>query len=86
MQSLMDLLKAAPKGPEKKTRIYTQAQALAEEISKYFNEPKKFGMYIGIIHRVGIPLATRVYADLKEQGKKDGRLFVHMTKTSATRI
>ena len=61
--------------------IHSEMHALAKEISEYCGEPKKFGMYLGIIKNIGLPQAYKIFAELK-QGKEiktPGKLFLYMS-------
>src|SRR3989338_5547285 len=61
--------------------IHSEAHALAKEISEFCGEPKKFGMYLGVIKNMGLPSAYRVFAELK-QGKEiktPGKLFLYLS-------
>ena len=60
--------------------IYTEKQDLARTLANYFNEPKKFGMYMGVIGKQGIDKCYKIYAELKERGIKQGRLFMWRIK------
>jgi len=72
--------KKAGDAPNK--RLHSEAHVLADEISAYFNERKKFGMYLGVIKRVGVPKARALYAAIKSEGgnvRNPRRFFVWLT-------
>ena len=46
-------------------RLHSEAHALADEISSHFNERKRFGMYLGVINRIGVARARAIFADVK---------------------
>ncbi len=62
--------------------MHSEMHALAKEISEYCGEPKKFGMYLGIIKGIGLGATYRLFSQIK-QGKNietPGKLFVYMSK------
>lgn len=57
---------------------------LAKDISEYCGEPKKFGMYLGVIKRIGKDRAYYLFSVMKDPHNKvktPGRWF--MWKASA---
>lgn len=48
-------------------KLHSPAHLLAAEITQKWNEPKKFGMYLGVINRVGIDRARQIYAELNQR-------------------
>ena len=83
MESLKQTLLARqlPK-PAIKTKIHSQAHLLAGEISQYCGEPKKFGLYLGVIKWIGTERAAFVFGQLKDSVnvKTPGRLFMYLSK------
>ncbi len=67
------------KKPEK--GLHSEKHALAKEISDYCGEPKKFGMYLGIIKNMGLVRAYRTFAELKQakEVKNRGKLFLYLS-------
>ena len=65
MEGIKGVLKG--KKPEKKADRYlhSEAHVLADEITTWMGEPKKFGMYLGVIKRMGVARVRAVFADLK---------------------
>lgn len=66
-------------GKKKKTARYlhTKNHLLADEISRYFKEPKKFAMYLGVIGRVGFHRAYQIFAEIKQsKAKTPAKLFM----------
>src|SRR3989344_8950174 len=61
--------------------MHSEAHALAKEISEFCGEPKKFGMYLGIIKNMGLPRAYQVFAELKQgkEVKTPGKLFLYLS-------
>lgn len=68
--------------PAAKTKIHSQAHLLAGEISQYCGEPKKFGLYLGVVNRIGTERAAFVFGRLKDSAnvKVPGRLFMFLSK------
>jgi hypothetical protein len=52
--------------------IYSQAHALAAEISSHFREREKFAVYLSIINRIGLAQARTAFASIKS-GESDIR-------------
>jgi hypothetical protein len=79
MSGFQKIEKAIDWGKKKKTaaRLHTKNHLLADEISRYFNEPKKFAMYLGIIGRAGFGRAYRIFAEIKQsKTKTPAKLFM----------
>jgi hypothetical protein len=79
----MENLKKILLRPKKDTNknIHSEAHFLADEISTAFDEKKLFGMYLGIIKRIGVDRAKQIFAELKESNvKSPGKLFVWKSK------
>lgn len=74
-----ELEKIKERKPER--GIYGPMHALAKEISEYFGEPKKFGMYLGIIKNIGLRHAYQIFSKIKqsENVKTPGKLFVYLS-------
>ncbi len=49
-----------------KRGLHSKDHLLADELSKYFHEPKKFAMYLGVIKRIGFATALRIFGEIKE--------------------
>ncbi len=54
-------------------RLHSETHALADEISAYFNEQARFGMYLGVIKRIGAPRARAVFAEVKDSDAREPR-------------
>ncbi len=64
---------------KKKTARYlhTKNHLLTDEISRYFNEPKKFAMYLGVIYRIGFNRAYQIFSEIKQsKAKTPAKLFM----------
>ncbi|MBI2063002.1 MAG: hypothetical protein HYT61_02045 [Candidatus Yanofskybacteria bacterium] len=61
--------------------LHSERHALAKEISDFCGEPKKFGMYLGIIKNIGLPRAYKIFAELKQAKKIEtpGKLFLYLS-------
>ena len=82
MEGLGDILKNRASTAANK-RLHSEAHVLADEMSAYFNERKKFGMYLGVIKRLGIPKARSIFAELKAESANIGnprKLFMWLAK------
>lgn len=66
---------------KKVVRIHTEAHDLAEQISKAFNEPKKFGMWLGIIKKHGVRKVYQAWAEVR-QSKSTRPVLLLMWKLS----
>lgn len=61
----------------KNQNIHSEAHYWADIISSTFGERKKFAMYLGIIRRVGVKSAQKIFAEIKDSSAKSpGKLFV----------
>ena len=81
MDDLKNLLaKRQKKGPD--VHLHSAVHALADEISTAFGERKRFAMYLGVIKRVGVEAARRVYRQIEQDGNADskGRLFMFLCR------
>lgn len=87
----IEKLKYAPIRKENKN-LHSNIHYVADEISQYFGERKKFGMYLGIIKRIGADRAWQLFSEIKQnmdETKKSGKvlespakLFIWKTKQS----
>src|SRR3989338_10965182 len=61
--------------------MHSEAHALAKELSEFCGEPKKFGMYLGIIKNIGLPRAYRIFAEMRQakEIKTPGKLFLYLS-------
>lgn len=50
----------------RKRGLHSKDHLLADELAKYFREPKKFAMYLGVIKRIGFATALRILGEIKE--------------------
>ena len=77
--ALTDKIEYFVKKPEH--GLHSEAHALAKEISEFCGEPKKFGMYLGIIKNIGLPRAYRILAEMRQtkEIKTPGKLFLYLS-------
>ncbi len=60
--------------------IHSEAHYWADVISSAFGERKKFGMYLGIIKRVGVPAARQIFSEINEsKATEPAKLFLWKT-------
>ncbi len=61
--------------------LHSEMHALAKELSEFCGEPKKFGMYLGVIKNIGLPRSYQIFAQLKQakEIKTPGKLFLYLS-------
>ncbi len=59
--------------------LHSKEHLLADELARYFKEEKKFGMYLGIIKRIGFNDAYRIFSEIK-QSKVEEKVKLFMWK------
>ena len=71
-----------PGRPEPDSHLHQEMHVLADEISTAFGERKRFGMYLGVIKRVGPTKARAIYRQIVQDGgaRQPGRLFMFLCK------
>lgn len=70
-------------GEKANTRLHSEAHVLADEISSYFNERKRFGMYLGVIKRLGVAKTRAIFSEIRDQGaqvQNPRKLFMWLAK------
>ncbi len=77
-----EIKKTAYKIREPERGMHSEIHALAKEISEKFGEPKKFGLYLGIIKNIGVRKAFAIFSEIKQSSKVEtpGKLFVYKSK------
>jgi len=74
MEGIKNIIKARVKKRNK--NIHSEAHYWADVISSAFHERKRFAMYLGIIKRIGITPARRIFSEVKDSNAKNpGKLF-----------
>ena len=64
--------------------IHSEAHYWADVISRTFGERKKFGMFLGIIKRIGVEVTKKIFTEIQDSNATNpGKLF--LWKTSAKR-
>ena len=66
MEGLGDLIKKRA-GASVNKRLHSEAHVLADEISEYFRERKRFAMYLGIIKRLGVSKTRSLFSQIKSE-------------------
>lgn len=78
MEGVKNIIKRRTKLKNK--NIHSEAHYWADVIAREFHERKRFAMYLGIIKRIGLKEAKRIFAEIKESGASSpGKLFVWKT-------
>lgn len=63
--------------------LHSDIHYATDEISNYFGERKKFGMYLGIIKRIGTEKAWQLFSEIKQnadEAKKAGKILENPAK------
>ena len=67
--------------PKPKKGIYTEEQALADEIWTYFGKELSFPRIMRIIKTIGKKACYEIFADVRQSSvKKEVALFVYLTQ------
>ena len=75
MEGLKNILKKRTGAKNK--NIHSEAHYWADVISSAFGERKRFAMYLGVIKRIGIKEAQKIFAEVKQSNANNpGKLFV----------
>jgi hypothetical protein len=72
---------------KKERYIHSDAHALAAEISAYFGERKKFGAYLAVIKRLGVPQARTAFSSIKTEDmnvRQPRKFFMWLSKSGKT--
>lgn len=65
----------------KNKNIHSEAHYWTDVISRSFGERKNFAMYLGIIKRIGVKNAQRIFSEIKESKcQNPAKLFLWKTK------
>ncbi|MBI5732221.1 MAG: hypothetical protein HY982_02575 [Candidatus Magasanikbacteria bacterium] len=87
MDNIKTILAARQK--KKNKNLHSEIHYLADVISRYFGEKKKFAMYLGVVKRLGVSEARRLFSEVRDahcfspaklflwkaKKKKDGNLL-----------
>jgi hypothetical protein len=84
MDTISDILKKNQNVKANKN-IHSEIHYWADVISTAFGERKKFGLYLGIIKRVGVSRARQIFGEIQESNPDNpAKLFVWKTSQRAT--
>jgi len=80
MEGLKNLLRTkSPRRPNK--NLHSDVHALADEISAFFGERNRFGMYLGAVKRLGIARARSIFSEVRQSNARDPlKLFFWKTR------
>jgi len=85
----MESIKSNLQGRVQKKRnlnLHSEIHALADEISSYFGERKKFGMYLGVIKRIGVTRARAIFSEVRDGNARDPhKLFIWQSQQIKTK-
>lgn len=66
---------------EKNKNIHSEVHYWADQISTAFGERKKFAMYLGVIKRIGVKEAQKIFSEIKQSNASTpGKLFIWKSK------
>lgn len=75
MEGIKKILKQRKAARNK--NIHSEAHYWADVISREFHERKRFAMYLGVIKRIGIKEAKKIFAEIKQSdARSPGKLFL----------
>lgn len=82
MDDLKGIIAKRIQGATPNKKLHSEAHVLADEICTAFGEKKRFAMYLGVIKRVGVGTARRVFSQLKQDDNADnrGKLFMYLCR------
>lgn len=84
MEGIKSIIKA--RRNLKNKNIHSEAHYWADIISREFHERQRFAMYLGIIKRIGVKPAQKIFSEIKQsQAKSPAKLFVWKTSQKNTR-
>lgn len=64
--------------------MHSEIHYWADTISRAFGERNRFGMYLGVIKRVGVERAKQLYSEIRQSSSRNpGKLFLWKSKTAA---
>ncbi len=76
-QALQKIKKDSFKTPARNKNLHSKIHWLADEISAFFNERKKFAMYLGVIKRAGFDKSYQIFQEIKQsEAKEPKKLFM----------
>ncbi len=67
--------------PKKNKNIHSEVHYWTDVISSAFGERKKFAMYLGLINKIGVTEARRIFAEIQDSKvTSPGKLFFWKAK------
>lgn len=63
--------------------LHSEDHMLAKEIAEFCQEPKKFGMFLGVIKRIGPDKARYILGNIKDRitpAREPGKMFMWMAR------
>lgn len=67
--------------PKQNKNIHSEVHYWTDVISSAFGERKKFAMYLGLINKIGVTEARRIFAEIQDSHvTSPGRLFFWKAK------
>ena len=79
MDGIGKILKKVDEGtkPKPNKNIHSEIHYWTDIISTTFGEKNRFGMYLGVIKKIGVERAKKIFFEIKESNvKSPGRLFM----------
>lgn len=78
MEGIKNIIKK--RSGNKNKNIHSETHYWADVISSEFHERRRFAMYLGIIKKIGIKEAKKIFAEVKQSNAKNpAKLFVWKT-------
>ena len=75
MEGIKNIVKERTRTKSK--NLHSEGHYWADVISAAFGERRRFAMYLGVIKRIGIKEAQRIFSEIKQaNAKSPGKLFV----------
>ncbi|MFA6427384.1 MAG: hypothetical protein WCW16_02975 [Candidatus Magasanikbacteria bacterium] len=85
MDGISNILKKEPVKKDQNKNIHSEIHYWADVISSAFGERKKFGMYLGVIKRIGVSRARQIFGEIQESNTSNpGKLFVWKSSEKTT--
>jgi hypothetical protein len=81
MDGIGQILKTKVTASPQNKNIHSEIHYWADIISAAFGERKKFGMYLGVIKKIGVGEASRIFAEIQQSPcSNPGKLFLWKAK------
>jgi len=72
---------------KRQPNLHSEDHMLAKEIADFCQEPKKFGMFLGVIKRIGTDKARYILGNIKDRitpAREPGKMFMWMARKEPT--